>query len=303
MIAPRRVGFVGLGAMGMPMAMRLAGLPDTQLIVHDIAPATVQRALATPGVAAAAGLEAMCEACEVVMVCVPNNAALSDVVQCMQRLASGAALKTVINLGTTGSIVSKQMTGALHSRSIAYLDAPVSGGTPNAQAGTLAVMVSGARMQFERVKTVLDRLGTTVEFVGAEPGSAQTLKLINNLLSTTAFLVTGEALVMGVKAGLDPETMLRVINAGSGRNSATVDKFPRAVLDRSFNSGSLVDNTAKDTMLCLQEAADLGVPMWIGSAVRQFYEYALAQGAAGKDRSTLVQLIEDLAGVHIPKTR
>ena len=108
---------------------------------------------------------------------------------------------------------------------------------------------------------------------------------------------------MGVKAGLDPEVMLRVINDGTGRNSATADKFPRAVLTRTFSSGSLTDVSAKDLKLYLEEAATLETPTWIGSALGKFYEYALSQGAAQRDRTTLVQYIERLAGIEIPKTR
>jgi 3-hydroxyisobutyrate dehydrogenase-like beta-hydroxyacid dehydrogenase len=110
--------------------------------------------------------------------------------------------------------------------------------------GTLAVMVSGSGAAFAEVALWLGRVGTTVEFIGEKVGAAQPLKLLNNLLSMTAFRITGEAIVMGVKAGLDPEVMLRVINAGSGRNSATADKFPKAVLTRTFEIDSLTSITA-----------------------------------------------------------
>jgi 3-hydroxyisobutyrate dehydrogenase-like beta-hydroxyacid dehydrogenase len=114
----------------------------------------------------------------------------------------------------------------------------------SAERGTLAVMVSGSGAAFAEVALWLGRVGTTVEFIGEKVGAAQPLKLLNNLLSMTAFRITGEAIVMGVKAGLDPEVMLRVINAGSGRNSATADKFPKAVLTRTFEIDSLTSITA-----------------------------------------------------------
>ena len=129
------------------------------------------------------------------------------------------------------------------------LDSPVSGGVGGAEKGTLAVMVSGPRADFEAVKPALDVIGK-VFFIGEKPGSAQTMKLANNLLSATAMVATSEAVVMGVKAGLDPDVMIDVINAGSGMNTASRDKFPRSILPRSFDFGFATGLMVKDVRLC-----------------------------------------------------
>jgi 3-hydroxyisobutyrate dehydrogenase-like beta-hydroxyacid dehydrogenase len=125
------------------------------------------------------------------------------------------------------------------------------------------------------------------------------MKLINNLLSATAMIVSSEAFVLGVKAGLDPEVMLKIINSSSGRNSATEDKFPRVVLPRTFDSGFKTDLMYKDLKLCLEEAENLNVPMWVGNAVRQLCAYAISQGGGPRDFSTIIQYIEAWAGVEV----
>src|SRR5205085_4468478 len=138
--------------------------------------------------------------------------------------------------------------------------------------GTLAVMTSGPQAECDRLAPILAAMGK-VFYIGSEPGMGQMMKLINNLLSATATAATSEAMVLGVKAGLDPQVMIDVINAGSGRNTATEDKFTRAIFPRSFDFGFALGLMTKDVKLCIDEAEALGVPMWIGSAVKQLWQY------------------------------
>ena len=145
----------------------------------------------------------------------------------------------------------------LAERNIVQIDCPVSGGVGGAEKGTLAVMVSGPKAEFELLKPALDVIGK-VFFIGEKPGAAQTMKLANNFLSATAMVATSEAVVMGVKAGLDPAVMIDVINAGSGMNTASRDKFPRAVLPRSFDFGFATGLMVKDVRLALEEMKQLG---------------------------------------------
>jgi 2-hydroxy-3-oxopropionate reductase len=135
--------------------------------------------------------------------------------------------------------------------------------------------------------------------VGNRPGQAQLLKVLNNMLSSTALAVTSEALVAGVKGGLDPATMVAVFNAGTGRNSATEDKVPRWVLPRTFAFGHPIAGVCKDIGLAIDECQALGVPMWIGSAARALWQYAAASGGAQKDMTALVTYIEPWAGVRV----
>ena len=154
------------------------------------------------------------------------------------------------------------------------LDSPVSGGVGGAEKGTLAVMVSGPKADFEAVKSALGVIGK-VFFIGEKPGSAQTMKLANNLLSATAVVATSEAVVMGVKSGLDPAVMIDVINAGSGLNTASRDKFPRAILPRTFDFGFATGLMVKDVRLCLEEMKALGLSMEVAEAVGRLWEVVI----------------------------
>ena len=164
--------------------------------------------------------------------------------------------------------------------------------------GTLAVMASCPPALFQTLKPMLEVLGK-VFYLGEKPGLGQTMKLCNNLLSATALAITSEAMVMGVKAGLDPRTMLDVINAGSGRNSASQDKFPKAILPRTFDFGFTNELMYKDVKLFLQEAEALGIPMWVASAVGQLWSLANSQIGPQADFTTIVQCVEKWAGVEV----
>jgi len=159
-------------------------------------------------------------------------------------------------------------------------------------------MVSGPRKEVAAVEDALKVIGK-VFFIAERAGAGQTMKLCNNFLSAAAMAATSEAMVMGVKAGLDPRIMLDVINAGSGRNTATEDKFPKRVLPRTFNLGFTAGLMTKDVGLALSEAKALGVPMDIGEAVMRALKLACAEIGADKDVTTVVQPIERRAGVTV----
>lgn len=180
--------------------------------------------------------------------------------------------------------------GLLAKHDIVQLDSPVSGGVAGAEKGTLAV-VSGTRAEFDALKPVLDVIGR-VFFIGEKPGSAQTMKLANNLLSATAIVATSEAVVMGVKAGLDPAVMIDVINAGSGVNSASRDKFPKSVLPRTFDFGFATGLMVKDARLSLEEAKSLGLSLDVAEAVGKLWEVVIREMGAESDFTAAIQPIE-----------
>ncbi|MFC7610841.1 NAD(P)-dependent oxidoreductase [Teichococcus aestuarii] len=190
------------------------------------------------------------------------------------------------------------MAGAFAAQGRVALDAPVSGGITGAEQGTLALMVSGPRAEFAALEPVLRVLGRPF-FCGEEAGQAQVMKLCNNLLAAAALAISSEAIVMGVKAGLDPALMCEVINASSGRNSATQDKFPRAVIPRSFDFGFATGLSHKDVRLCVDEAEAMGVPMVVGSAVRQMLAVTSASFGAESDFTSIVKVVEQWAGVEV----
>jgi hypothetical protein len=186
----------------------------------------------------------------------------------------------------------------LAKRSLVQIDSPVSGGVGGAEKGTLAVMVSGPRADFEAIKPALDVIGK-VFFIGEKPGSGQSMKLANNLLSATAMVATSEAVVMGVKAGLDPAVMIDVINSGSGMNTASRDKFPRAILPRSFDFGFATGLMVKDVRLALEEMKSLGLSMEVAEAVGRLWEVVIRETGADSDFTSAIKPIEKRAGVVV----
>jgi 3-hydroxyisobutyrate dehydrogenase-like beta-hydroxyacid dehydrogenase len=213
-------------------------------------------------------------------------------------IAEGTRVKIFVDLSTTGATVARRVAEGLAVKGITAVDSPVSGGIAGAEKGTVAVMASCPDGVFEKVKPILEVIGKPFH-VGTRPGQGQTMKLVNNLLSATAMAVSSEALVMGVKAGLDPHQIIDVINAGSGRNSATQDKIPRCVLSRTFDFGFSLGLLNKDVRLCLEEADALGIPMVVGSAVRQLLAITLASEGADADMTALVKTVENWAGVEV----
>jgi hypothetical protein len=196
--------------------------------------------------------------------------------------------------------MAQRVFAALGAHNIVQIDCPVTGGVTGAEKGTLAMIASGPRADIDAVEPALKVLGK-VFVVGDKPGMGQTMKLVNNYLSATAMAATSEAMVMGVKAGLDPTTMLDVINAGSGRNTATADKFPRCVVNRRFDFGFTTSLLYKDIRLCLEEAEALGVPMIVGNAVRQMMAIGKAAQGPDADITEFVKPLEKWAGVEVGK--
>jgi len=213
-------------------------------------------------------------------------------------LINGSKVRTVIDLSTTGPGVATEVAGKLAERNIAWVDSPVSGGVTGAKAGTLAVMVSCPKPAYQKLEPVLKLFGKLFH-AGEKPGLAQTAKLANNLLAATAMVATSEVMAMGVKAGLDAKVLIDIINASSGRNSASQDKFPRAILPRTFDFGFATGLSYKDVRLCVEEAEAMGVPMVVGGAVREMLAVTRARFGAGSDFTYIAKVLEEWAGVEI----
>ena len=191
-----------------------------------------------------------------------------------------------------------RVSHGLEPYGVGWIDAPVSGGIAGAKNGTLAVMASGPRASFEVAEPLLKNFGK-VFFVGEKAGLAQVAKLGNNLLAAAAMVISSEALVMGVKAGIDPKIMLDIINAGSGRNSATQDKFPQSILPGTFDFGFATGLSYKDVRLCVDEAENMGVPMVVGAAVRQMLAVTNAKFGPTSDFTSITRVVEEWAGVEV----
>jgi hypothetical protein len=290
------IGFIGLGNMGFPMARRLIEAGH-KLTVYDTQGQMVSR-LTALGALAASSPRDVADKVETVLASLPAPDVVLAVATGPDGVAGGKAVKRFVDLSTTGSRMAVRIAEALKAKGITQVDCPVSGGVGGAEKGTLAVMVSCPKADYEALQPVLAVIGKLF-FIGETPGMAQTMKLCNNMLSATALAATSEAMVMGVKAGLDPAVMLDVINAGSGRNSASQDKFPRSVLPGSFDFGFANGLMYKDLRLCMEEAEAMGVPMWVGGAVRNMFQITIAQCGAGEDFTTVVKPVEQWAGVEV----
>ena len=287
------IGFIGLGNMGHPMASRLRDAGHG-LIVQDV---RFEHAAGFAGAEAVRTPKDVADRAEIVLLSLPTPGAVRSVVVGDDGLVNGKRAKLIVDLSTTGPQLAVEVAEALARNGIQFIDAPVSGGVSGAAKGTLALMASGPEDGFERAKPLLAVLGR-VFYVGTQPGQGQAMKIVNNFLSATAMAATTEAVVLGVKAGLDVNVMLDVLNASSGRNTATTDKFPRSVLDRSFNFGFRTVLLHKDVRLCREFADELGVSFRVGSVVDEVWEQAAKELGDG-DFTRIVELAERDAGVIV----
>jgi len=291
------IGFIGLGKMGFPMARRLLEAGH-RVVAYDTRSEPLDQ-LAALGAERAASIREVADRAETVMASLPTPDIVHAVAVGKGGLIEGNRVRRFVDLSTTGSVMAQKIFGALKEREITQIDSPVSGGVAGAEKGTLAVMVSGPRQEAEAVEAALKVIGK-VFFISERPGAGQTMKLCNNFLSAAAMAATSEAMVMGVKAGLDPRIMIDVINAGSGRSTATEDKFPKRVLPGTFDLGFTSALMTKDVGLALAEGQALGVPMDIGDAILRALKLACAEIGGDKDVTTVIQPIERRAGVAVP---
>jgi 3-hydroxyisobutyrate dehydrogenase-like beta-hydroxyacid dehydrogenase len=295
-----KLGFIGTGNMGQPMSHRLIDR-GYLLTVRDIRKEAVAPLISRGAQEAQSPVEVASNV-EMAMASLPTPDVVQEVALGPDGLIHGSALRIFVDLSTTGPRVTEFVASKLGEKGIAMISAAVSGGVAGAKKGTLSAMASGPRQVFEQIRPVLEVIAKNIYYIGESPGVGQMLKLINNLLSATTLAVSSEAFVLGVKAGLDPEIMVKVINTSTGRSGATEDKFPGAILPRTFDAGFTTDLMYKDVKLCLEQAEQLGVPMWVGNAVRQLWAYALSQGGGPRDFTTIIQYIETWAGVEVGKS-
>ena len=293
-----RIGYVGLGAMGRPMAINLVGAG------HDLVVADVDKApteiLRQRGAAVAGSAREAADLADVVLACLPNLEAAEAVAA---EVAEGDRATGFVNMGTTGSAYARATAEVMAEAGKAYLDAPISGGPPGAEAATLGIMCSGDKATFDAVRPALEAISGRTVYLNDQPGAAQTMKLVNNIISFGNLSVALEAMVLGAKAGLDPEQMLEVINASSGRNSATEVKIPNHVLTRTFDYGGANYIIEKDLELWRREAEMFEAPMWLGTQIRTLFRQSFAETGRDADMTALTQTLEKWAGVEIPKTR
>jgi 3-hydroxyisobutyrate dehydrogenase-like beta-hydroxyacid dehydrogenase len=290
------IGFVGVGRMGGPMAGRLLDAGYSLSVFDTQSEAT--EALVARGAHLAKSPAEVASSADIVLASLPTPDIVKAVALGPKGIIEGTRARILVDLSTTGPGAAKIIADGLKPKNITLVDAPVSGGITGAVGGSLAVMVSCPKAIFETVQPILKNFGKLF-YTGEKPGLAQTAKLANNLMAAAAVVITSEAVAMGVKGGLDARILIDIINASSGRNSASQDKFPRAVLPGTFDFGFTTGLSYKDVRLCVDEAEAMGVPMVCGAAVRQMLAITNAKYGPSSDFTSIAMVLEEWAGVEM----
>lgn len=271
-----RVGFIGLGAMGSRMAANLVA-QGFDLVGFDAA-GTAERSPA--GAAAASSAREVGAAADVVLLSLPDGEA-SDAVAAELVESRPRRVQTVVDTSTIGVVAARQVHARLDAAGIGYVDAPVSGGVAGAAKATIALMFSGGAEDFERLRPVLGAISRSCFHVGTEPGQGQAMKLLNNFLSAVALTATSEAISFGLTRGLDMKTMLDVLNASSGQNTATSDKFPNRILPELYDSQFRNTLMLKDLKLYAENVAAAGASHRVSEVVLEVWKrFAAAEPGA-----------------------
>ena len=284
-----KIGFVGLGNMGSPMATNIINA-DFELFVFD---AAGTKARAPRGAHIMESTEGIATTCDIVLLSLPDGDAVAQVAR---QILATPQLQTrlVVDHSTIGVEAAQANQLLLNTKEIGYLDAPVSGGTTGASKGTLALMASGDKNFFNQADPILAAFAKNRFYIGSEPGQGQAMKLLNNFLSATAMTATSEAVAFGDALGLDPRIMIDVFNASSGQNTATSDKFPRRILTETFDAGFTIDLLAKDVSLYLEEIAKGPNQAIIANSVGSILKHMLS-AMPGVDFTKIYQFTKEQA--------
>jgi 2-hydroxy-3-oxopropionate reductase len=290
------VGFVGLGVMGAPMARNLLQAGHS-LVVHSRSRGPVDE-LAEAGAEPASSPREVAERAGVVITMLPDSAAVEDVVVGSDGVLAGASSgDLLIDMSTIHPTVSVAIAEAARERGVAVLDAPVSGGDVGARDGALSIMVGGEPADFERAQPLFDVLGKTIVHVG-EHGAGQVVKACNQVVVGITIAAVSEALVLGSKAGVDPERILDVLGGGLAANRV-MEMRRHNFLEHDFTPGFRIDLHHKDLGIALESGGEYGVPLPVTALVQQGFRALRAKGHGGDDHSGLLALVEELADHRI----
>lgn len=286
------VGLVGLGNIGAPLCRHILE-GGYALRVYDTDQRAVER-LRETSAEPASSLAELAEATDVVLLSLPNSSVVEQVVLGENGLVDGLSPgKTLIDTSSSKPSSTRYLAKHLADRGVTMLDAPVSGGVLRAKEGRLAVMVGGEREVFERYQELLSLFGNQIFYVGTH-GAGHLAKALNNLMSATTLASAAEAVLLGARAGLDPEALIEVVNASSGRSNSTEVKFPRYILNRAFDDGFAVGLMNKDLKIALDTASEFEFPTFIGSAVGQVWRAAVVGGYGAESHTAIYAFLESL---------
>ncbi len=292
------VGFIGLGAMGVPMAKRVAeaGYP---LTVLDADAGRTEQVAADISASAATSAAELGKNCQIVVTMLPTSDIVSEVLFGENGLAASLAPGSIVIDMTSGSPNKTQAIASTLARSsIALCDAPVSGGVPRAKTGELAIMLGGDADTIETIRPLVSSMGTSLTVVGGI-GSAHAMKALNNLVSAGGFLIGMEALLIGSRFGLSPETMVEVLNASTGMNNSTQKKFKQFVLSRKFDAGFGLDLMVKDLGIALEVASQTDTTTPFSSLCFEIWSAAKKTLGPGQDHTAVARFQELIAGSEV----
>jgi 2-hydroxy-3-oxopropionate reductase len=287
-----KLGFIGLGIMGKPMSKNLlkAGY---ELVVYDINAAAVAEVVAAGAVAAASPKDVAAQV-PIVITMLPNSPHVKEVVLGKNGVLEGAKASTIIaDMSSIAPLASKEVYAECAKKGVELLDAPVSGGEPKAIDGTLSIMVGGKPEVFDKVKDILAKMGASVVLCG-DIGAGNTTKLANQIIVALNIAAVSEALVLGAKAGVDPEVIYKAIRGGLAGSTVLDAKAPM-ILAGNFKPGFKIDLHIKDLANALETAKGVGVPLFLTSQVMEMMQALKVEGKSQNDHSGLVEFYEKLA--------
>ncbi len=292
----KKIGFIGLGIMGKPMAMNLlkAGYA---LTVYDIVPERVKELVAA-GAKAVASSKDVAKQSEIVITMLPNSPHVKEAVLSSGGVLEGAKSGTIlIDMSSIAPLASKEIAEKVAKKGVVMLDAPVSGGEPKAKDGTLSIMVGGKKDVFEKVEDILKVMGSSAVLVG-DIGSGNITKLANQIIVALNIAAMSEAMVLAAKAGVDPEKVFEAIRGGLAGSAVLNAKMPM-VLKGNFKPGFRIELHIKDIANALDTAHEVGVPLPLSSGVMEVMQALKADGKAADDHSGIIQFYEKLAKVQV----
>jgi 2-hydroxy-3-oxopropionate reductase len=288
-----RVGFVGLGIMGWPMARNL-GRAGHELVLYNRTRSKAEELASEVGAGVAESPHEVARRSGVIFTMLPGPGEVGEIVAGEEGLLQGAGKGSlIVDTSTSSPVLARELARTAGERGVGMLDAPVSGGDVGAEEGTLSIMVGGAEEDFERARPLFEAMGETVTHVGPS-GAGQVVKACNQIVVALAIEAVSEALVLGSKAGVAPEKLLEVLSGGLAANRVMEvkrDKF----LEHDFAPGGKVEFHRKDLRIALEAGREYGVPLPATAVVSQMFEALMARGRGGWDHSSLLTLVEDLS--------
>lgn len=292
-----KIGFVGLGNMGGPICGHLINSGHS-VAVHDVMP-DVLTTLVKQGARACTSPKEVAVGAEIIFLSLPHPNVSREVILgedgILQRIEAGAL---IAETSTVSPSLIKELAPSVLGKGGELLDAAVSGGVPGAVAGTLTLMVGGSKPGFQRLSKVIEAFGENIFHCGG-PGMGMLFKVINNMLSHVNWVALAEAFALGVKAGANPELLSDVVAVSSGRSAQIDDRLRKHALTGDFTPGMKTELATKDSVLCLELARELGVPVFLASAAHHVYELGMAKGYGEEEYGALIKLWEEWLDIEV----